>query len=113
MDSEDLLERVRALRATGRTPNEIARAFGPRPAQVAPPVRTIAAEDHACASERKLTGCRGEPPGGAMGSPLRIIPAGPMSTPPTPKPSAWSACWSPQERYGRVRLCGWLVDVYC
>ena len=43
MDSEDLLERVRALRATGRTPKEIARAFGPRPAQVAPPVRTIAA----------------------------------------------------------------------
>jgi hypothetical protein len=36
MDGEELLDRVRALRATGRTPKEIARALGLRPAQVVP-----------------------------------------------------------------------------
>lgn len=57
MDGEELLDRVRALRATGRTPKEIARALGLRPAQVVPLVGDIAAEAHAGASERKLAGC--------------------------------------------------------
>src|SRR4029453_5067187 len=37
MDGEELLDRVRALRATGRTPKEIARALGPRAAPGGPP----------------------------------------------------------------------------
>ena len=43
MDGEELLDRVRALRATGRTPKEIARALGLRPAKVVPLVGDIAA----------------------------------------------------------------------
>jgi hypothetical protein len=46
VDSQ-LLERVRALRATGRSPKQIARALGLRPAQVTPLVRLVAAEDRA------------------------------------------------------------------
>jgi hypothetical protein len=44
-----------------------------------------------------------------MGVPLRVIPAGPMSTPPTPKPSARSACWSPARRATAGCACaaGW------
>jgi hypothetical protein len=49
-DSEGSLERVRALRATGRTPKDIARALGLRPAQVDTLVRRIAAENDAGAS---------------------------------------------------------------
>jgi orotate phosphoribosyltransferase-like protein len=57
MDSEDLMGRVRALRATGRSPKQIARALGVPPATVAPLVRAIAAADQADAAERKLAGC--------------------------------------------------------
>jgi hypothetical protein len=113
MDSEDLLERVRALRATGRTPKEIARTLDLRPAQVARLVRTIATQAHVRASERKLVGCWVSPewshgltveghPGwldvdAADAEALGLV----------------SVLVTRQERYGRVRLCGWLVDVYC
>ena len=56
VDSPQLLERVRALRATGRSPKQIARALGLRPAQVTPLVRLVAAEDRAGSTEPKLVG---------------------------------------------------------
>jgi hypothetical protein len=49
--------RVRALRATGRSPKQITRALGVPPATVAPLVRAIAAADQADAAGRKLVGC--------------------------------------------------------
>jgi len=54
MDSEELLERVRALRAGGRSPKEIARALGVPPATIAPLVRAIAQADQAGAAQRQL-----------------------------------------------------------
>src|SRR6266540_3634764 len=57
MGSEDLMGRVRALRARGYAPKQIARALGVPPATVAPLVRAIAAADQAGAAERKLVGC--------------------------------------------------------
>lgn len=42
MSDAEMLERVRELRSRGRTPKEIARATGLRPAEVAPLIRAVA-----------------------------------------------------------------------
>src|SRR5918995_1832078 len=113
MDGEELLDRVRALRATGRTPKEIARALGLRPAQVIPLVGDIAAEAHAGASERKLAGCWVSP-GWSLGLAVEGHPGWPdVDTADAEAFGLVSVLVTRQERYGRVRLCGWLVDVYC
>src|SRR6266536_23905 len=57
MDSEELMGRVRALRAKGSSPKAIARALGLQPAAVAPLVRAIAAEDQADDAEREVVEC--------------------------------------------------------
>jgi hypothetical protein len=113
MDSDELLERVRALRATGRTPKGIARSLGLRPAQVTPLVRTIAAENHAGASERKLAGCWVSP-GWSQALTVEGYPGWPdVDAADSEALGLVSVLVTRQERYGRVRLCGWLVDVYC
>jgi hypothetical protein len=113
MDGEELLDRVRALRATGRTPKEIARALGLRPAQVVPLVGDIAAEAHAGASERKLAGCWVSP-GWSLGLSVEGHPGWPdVDAADAEAPGLVSVLVTRQERYGRLRLCGWLVDVYC
>jgi hypothetical protein len=112
MDHE-LLERVRALRATGRTPKEIARALGLRPAQVAPLVRDVAAADHPGAAERRLAGCWVSP-GWSQGLTVEGHPEWrDVDIADTEALGLVSVLITRQERYGRVRLCGWLVDVYC
>jgi hypothetical protein len=56
--TEPVLEdRVRALRAQGRSPKEIARALGTRPDVVTPIVRQLAAEQDAQAGDFALVGC--------------------------------------------------------
>jgi hypothetical protein len=114
MDREELLGQVRALRATGRSPKEIARALGLRPAQVVPLVRTIAAEDHAGASERELAGCWVSP-GWSQGLTIEGRPGWPDVDVADSHDSFGlvSVLVTRQERYGKMRLCGWLVDVYC
>src|SRR4030095_15922408 len=57
MDSQDLMGRVRALRARGYAPKQIARALGVPPATVAPLVRAIAAADLADVVDGELVGC--------------------------------------------------------
>src|SRR5260370_39954009 len=59
MASDDVMERVRALRQQGYSPKEIARALRMPPAVVAPLVRAIAAEAGADspASAPALAGC--------------------------------------------------------
>jgi hypothetical protein len=113
MDSEELLERVRALRATGRTPKEIARVLGLRPAQVAPLIKRIAAENHLGASERKLAGCWVSP-GWSHGLTVEGHPEWPdVEMFDDEALGLVSVLVTREMRYGRVRLCGWLVDVYC
>ena len=113
MDGEELLDRVRALRATGRTPKEIARALGLRPAQVVPLVGDIAAEAHAGASERKLAGWWVSP-GWSLGLSVEGHPGWPdVDAADAEALGLVSVLVTRQERYGRLRLCGWLVDVYC
>jgi hypothetical protein len=55
MGEEELLQRVEALRSQGRSPKQIARALGVRPARVAPLVRAIAREQTVRAPEPAVT----------------------------------------------------------
>jgi hypothetical protein len=113
VDSQQLLERVRALRATGRSPKQIARALGLRPAQVTPLVRLVAAEDRAGATEPKLVGCWVSP-GWRQGLTVDGHPEWPAGDAADAGAGGLvSVLVSRQERYGRVRVCGWLVDVWC
>ncbi|MGH8939711.1 MAG: helix-turn-helix domain-containing protein, partial [Actinomycetes bacterium] len=113
MDSQELLGRVRALRATGSSPKEIARALGVSPATVAPLVRTIAAADQAGAAERKLVGCWVSP-GWSEGLTVKARPEWPdVDAADAGAQGLVSVLVTREERYGRVRLCGWLVDVWC
>jgi hypothetical protein len=113
MDSEELTSRVRALRARGSTPKAIARALGVPPATVAPLVRAIAAEDHASAPERELIQCWVSP-GWSQGLTVdghRDWPD--VDTPDTGASGLVSVLVTRQARHGKVRVCGWLVDVWC
>jgi hypothetical protein len=55
MPSQELVERVAQLRRDGRTPKEIARALGLKPAEVAPLIRAVGAA--APRREAELVGC--------------------------------------------------------
>ena len=78
-----------------------------------PLVRTIATEAHAGASERKLAGCWVSP-GWSHGLAVEGHPGWPdVDTADAEAFGLVSLLVTRQERYGRVRLCGWLVDVYC
>src|SRR5918995_4362682 len=113
MDSQDLMGRVRALRARGYAPMQIARALGMPPAAVAPLVRAIAAADQADAGERKLLGCWVSP-GWRQGLTIDGHPEWPdVDAADAGAQGLVSVLVTRQERYGRVRVCGWLVDVWC
>ena len=56
MPDDELLERVRALRARGRSPKEIARTLKVRPATVTPLIRRLAAAEPQ-EKEAPLIGC--------------------------------------------------------
>src|SRR5918995_6788546 len=113
MGSQDLMGRVRALRASGYAPNQIARALGVPPATVAPLVRAIAAADQAGAAERKLVGCWVSP-GWSQGLTVQGHPEWPdVDAADAGAQGLVSVLVTREERYGRVRVCGWLVDVWC
>jgi hypothetical protein len=57
MPDDELLERVRELRARGRSPKEIARALKVPPAAVAPLIRRLAAAAEPAEKEAPLIGC--------------------------------------------------------
>jgi len=113
MDSQDLMGRVRALRARGYAPKQIARALGVPPATVAPLVRAVAAADQAGAAQRKLLGCMVSP-GWSQGLTIQGHPEWPdVDAADAGTQGLVSVLVTRQERYGRVGVCGWLVDVWC
>jgi hypothetical protein len=113
MDGQELLAQVRALRATGRSPKQIARALGVPPAAVAPLVKAIAAADQAGAAERKLLGCWVSP-GWSQGLTVQGHPEWPdVDAADAGAQGLVSVLVTREERYGRVSICGWLVDVWC
>lgn len=113
MSHEELIEAVRALREEGRSPKEIARALGVRPAVVAPLVRAVAAERAARVGDAPLVGCwvtarwseglgvkgNGEWPRGTEGDDGASGLAGVVV--------------AREHRAQTISACGYLVDTWC
>ncbi len=113
MDRDELRARVRALRAKGHSPKEIARALGMPPAAVAPLVRAIAAADQAGAVEHRPVECWVSP-GWREGLTVEGHPEWPDVEAADPGAAGLvSVLVTREERYGKVRVCGWLVDTWC
>lgn len=109
MDDE-LLGRVRELRAAGRTPKQVARALGLRPAEVTPLVRAAAAE--AAEPEGALLGCWVSPGWSAN---LTVDRA---DWPDVPAAECGSdglavVAVARRDEPRRVSVCSYLVDTYC
>ncbi len=107
------MDQVRRLRAEGRSPKEIARLLGLRPAAVAPIVRTLAREEAAAAPEPAVTGCWV-----SRGWNTRLTVSGHEDWPtgPSNNPGAEGlACVVVARRHKpqRLTVCGYLVDVFC
>ncbi|MDA0637091.1 helix-turn-helix domain-containing protein [Nonomuraea sp. MCN248] len=114
MDSAELKERVRELRAEGRSPKEIARALKVPPSAVAPLVRAIAAEDAAAGGggrEPELAGCWISV-GWSNG--LGVDPArGWADEAPDADGGMVSVLVARRHTWDRMTVAGYLADVYC
>jgi len=113
MDSEDLMGRVRALHARGNNPRQIARALGVPRTKVAPLVRTITAEEQANTPQRQIVGCWVSP-GWSAGLTVHGHPDWPgLDAAESGTSGLASLLVAREQGPGRVRVCGYLVDVYC
>ncbi|HEY4026332.1 MAG TPA: helix-turn-helix transcriptional regulator [Candidatus Dormibacteraeota bacterium] len=113
MTDEELERRVLGLRAQGRSPKEIAQALGVRPATVAALIRTIAGRDAVAAPEAAVVGCWVSP-GWREGLTVDGHPDWPDGEEATPSAAGLvSVLVARAHRYGKVTVCGYLVDAYC
>src|SRR6266487_410030 len=113
MTDEELKLRVLALRAQGRSGKEIARALRVRPATVAALVRTIARREVVAAPEPAVVGCWVSP-GWRAGLTVEGHPDWPDEEGADSGAAGLVAVLVAREhRYGKVTVCGYLVDVYC
>jgi hypothetical protein len=118
VNHDELTGRVQALRAEGRSPKQIARALGLRPAAVAPVIRAIAAQGHQDAAEPGIAGCWVSP-GWSEGLQVVDHPGWPgviHSSPGATRPGASglvTVLVAREAAGGKVSACGWLADVYC
>jgi hypothetical protein len=113
VDSAELKDRVRELRAEGRSPKEIARTLGVSPSVVAPLVRAVAAEAGAAAGEPEVAGCWVNV-GWSHG--LTVDPShGWIDEKPSDDRMAGLVCVLVARKHGwdRLSVCGYLADVYC
>jgi hypothetical protein len=111
MTDDELLAAVRELRGQGRSPKEIARALGVRPAAVADLVRTIAAE-RAAVEPARLT-CLVSP-GWDIGLSFDGHPDWPSDKAATvPDSGLVAVLVASEDRNQRVSVCCYLLDVYC
>jgi hypothetical protein len=106
-------ERIRVLRENGGAPKEIARALGMRPAEVTRIIRALAAEGAANGAEPAVVGCWANH-GWSAG--LTVAPH--PEWPDTARDDASGSglvlvAVARRHRPRRVRVCGYLVDVYC
>lgn len=113
MNSAELEQKVRDLRAQGLSPKQISRALEVRPADVAPLIRAIAERSAAEAPEPRLVGCWVNSgwssnlswdghEGWREGSHLVEGPRGLLSV-----------LVAREARSERVSVCTWLLDVFC
>ena len=109
----DLTSRVRALRERGRSPKEIASALRVRPAVVAALVRTLADQVADAAPEPAVVGCWVSP-GWQAGLAIEARPDWPNGDDSENGPAGLVAVLVARaHHYGKVSVCGWLLDVYC
>lgn len=104
---------MRELRAAGRSPKEIARALGVRPAIVAPLVRTLAQQDAGTQPESAVVGCWVSP-GWSTALTIDGHTDWPDAVTHNGDPEG-VACVAVARRHRpqRVSVCGYLIDVYC
>jgi hypothetical protein len=116
MTNAQLLERVRQLRAEGRSPKEIARTLGLAPAVVSPLIRQIAREVTAEAPPSPVVGCWVSP-GWQIGLSVEGVqgfddwPAADDCQP--GHGGIVGALVARRHRPGKVSVCGYLVDTWC
>ncbi|MGH9151006.1 MAG: helix-turn-helix domain-containing protein [Acidimicrobiales bacterium] len=111
MDDQELLARVRALRAEGCTPKQVAAALGVSSAEASRLVRQVAGEDASHAPEPEVVGCWVSP-GWREGLDA------PAAWPDTDVPDGIghgivTVLVARRHRRSRVSVAGYLVDVYC
>jgi hypothetical protein len=112
--SSELAERVTELRRMGRTPKEIARALGLKPAEVMPIIRTIAAQ--APRREAPVAGCWvTEHWSDNLGVTGHADWPGMSSPEPEPESgeSGLVGVLVARDTGSTVLACGFLVDVFC
>lgn len=109
---DDLIARVRELRATGSSPKEIARALDVRPSVVARMVRELGAHQVATRGEPEVVGCWV-----SSGWSTDLTVDGDRGWPDVARDDGTSglACVAVARRHKpqRVSVCGYLVDTYC
>lgn len=112
--ASELLGRVRELRAAGRSPKQIARALGVRPAVVAPLVRAIAQQAADAEPDPELVGCWVSP-GWSQGMSVAGHDDWRDAYDLNGSATNGLACVVVARRYRseRVSICGYLADVYC
>jgi hypothetical protein len=108
----DRLERVRELRAAGRSPKEIARALGVRPSVAAQLVREVARQAAEAAPEPAVVGCWV-----SEGWSAGLTVAGDHDWPDRSREDGESGlamvAVARRHKPQRVSVCGYLVDTYC
>jgi hypothetical protein len=111
MPGGELVERVRELRARGRSPKEIARALKVPPATVAPLIRRLAAAEPRV-KEAPLIGCWVSQ---GWSSSVRFTghPEWPDTGPAETGASGLVIVVVARERGSSVRVCEFLVDTWC
>jgi hypothetical protein len=111
MPDDELLERVRELRARGRSPKEIARALKVRPATVTPLIRRLAAAEPQ-EKEAPLIGCWVNQ---GWSSSVRFTgrPEWPDTGAGETGESGLVIVVVARERGSSVRVCEFLVDTWC
>ena len=108
----DRLERVRELRANGRSPKEIARALGLRPAVVAQLVREVARQAVESAPEPEVVGCWVSE-GWSAGLKVAGGHDWPDRTRGDGENGLAMVAVARRHKPQRVSVCGYLVDTYC
>jgi hypothetical protein len=113
VSADERLERVQLLREQGRSPKQIARVLGVRPAEAARLVRAAAASARAETPERPVVGCWISPTW-STGLIIGDHPGWPLHEDPAAGTDGLAAVLVAREhRYDKVSVCGYLADVYC